>query len=123
LHAAGVNEARDAYVVFDLAATDASNALSVIPLKADRDIMVEYGSVGARHLQHFAELAGLPDDALRLHASQIGVAIGESTEETLKKLRIMLGTHAVEWRAFLSAQGEQSFLKSWMDGGRYGRFE
>ncbi len=32
-------------------------------------------------------------------------------------------THAVEWRAFLSAQGEQSFLKSWMDGGRYGRFE
>lgn len=123
LHAAGVNEARDAYVVSDLAATDASGALSVIPLKADRDIMVEYGSVGARHLQHLAELAGLPDDALRVHASQIGAAIGESTEETLTKLRTMLGTHAVEWRAFLSAQGEQSFLKSWMDGGRYGRFE
>jgi hypothetical protein len=123
LHAAGVNEARDAYVVSDLAATDASGALSVIPLKADRDIMVEYGSVGARHLQHLAELAGLPDDALHVHASQIGAAIGESTEETLTKLRTMLGTHAVEWRAFLSAQGEQSFLKSWMDGGRYGRFE
>jgi len=123
LHAAGVNEARDAYVVSDLAATDASGTLSVIPLKADRDIMVEYGSVGARHLQHLAELAGLPDDALRAYASQIGAAIGESTEKTLTKLRTMLGTHAVEWRAFLSAQGEQSFLKSWMDGGRYGRFE
>lgn len=109
LHAAGVNEARDAYVVSDLAATDASGALSVIPLKADRDIMVEYGSVGARHLQHLAELASLPDDALHVHASQIGAAIGESTEETLTKLRTMLGTHAVEWWAFLSAQGEQSF--------------
>lgn len=123
LHAAGVKEARDAYVVSDLAATDASNALSVISLKADRDIMVEYGSVGARHLQHLAELASLPDDALRVHASQIGAAIGESTQETLTKLRIMLGTHAAEWRVFLSTQGEQSFLKSWMDGGRYGRFE
>lgn len=123
MHAAGVNEAQDAYVVSDLAATDVNNALSAISLKADRDIMVEYGSVGARHLQHLAELASLPDDALRVHASQIGAAIGESTEETLTKLRTMLSTHAVEWRAFLSAQGEQSFLKSWMDGGRYGRFE
>ena len=123
LHAAGASEARDTYVVSDLAAIDASDALSVIPQKADRDIMVEYGSVGVRHLEHLAELAGLPDDALRVHASQIGAAIGESTEKTLTKLRTMLSTHAVEWRAFLSAQGEQSFLKSWMDGGRYGRFE
>lgn len=123
LHAAGVNEAQDAYVVSDLTTTVASVALSIIPQKADRDIMVEYGSVGARHLQHLAELASLPEDALRIHASQIGAAIGESTEETLTKLRTMLGTHAVEWRAFLSAQGEKSFLKSWMDGGRYGRFK
>lgn len=123
LHAAGVNEATGAYIVSNLAATDASDALSVIPQKADRDIMVEYGSVGTRHLQHLAEMAGLPDDALRVHASQIGAAIGEGTEETLKKLRTMLATHAVEWRAFLSAQGEQSFLQSWLDGGRYGRFE
>lgn len=122
-HAAGVSEARDTYVVSDLAATDASDALSVIHQKADRDIMIEYGSVGTRHLQHLAELADLPDDALRNHASQIGAAIGESTEKTLTNLRKMLSTHAVEWRAFLSAQGEQSFLKSWMDGGRYDRFK
>ena len=66
LHAAGVNEARDAYVVSDLAATDAGGALSAIPLQADRNIMVEYGSVGARHLQHLAELADLPDDAAQV---------------------------------------------------------
>lgn len=123
LHAAGINEAPGTYVVSDLAASGSGDALSAIPEKADRDIMVEYGSVGARHLQHLAEMAGLPDDALRVHASQIAAAMGESNEETLKKLRTMLVTHAEEWRAFLSAQGEQGFLKSWLDGGRYGRFE
>ncbi|PZQ80758.1 MAG: hypothetical protein DI549_16160 [Ancylobacter novellus] len=123
LHAAGVNETPGTYVVSDLAASGSGDALSAIPQKADRDIMVEYGSVGARHLQHLAELSGLPDDALRVHASQIAAATGEIYEETLNKLRTMLVTHAEEWRAFLSAQGGKSFLKSWMDGGRYGRSE
>lgn len=123
LHAAGVKEAPGTYVVSELAASDAIDAMSIIPQQADRDIMIEYGSVGARHLQHLADMSGLPDDDLRVHASQISAATGETYEETLKKLRTMLVTHAEEWRAFLSAQGEQSFLKSWMDGGRYGRFE
>jgi 7-cyano-7-deazaguanine synthase in queuosine biosynthesis len=123
LHAAGVHEAPSTYVVSDLTASDAGNALSVIPQKADRDIMVEYGSVGARHLQHLADLAGLPDDALRMHASQIAAATGATYKETLKKLRTMLVTHAEEWQAFLSAQGKESFLNNWMDGGRHGRFE
>ncbi|RWI07335.1 7-cyano-7-deazaguanine synthase [Mesorhizobium sp.] len=123
LHAAGVNEASGTYVVSNLAASDASKALSVIPQKADRDIMVEYGSVGARHLQHLAEMADLPNDALRAHASQIAAATEATYEETLTKLRTMLVTHAGEWRVFLSAQGDQGFLKSWMDGGRYGRSE
>lgn len=123
LYAAGVNEPLTTYVVSDLTASDAGDALSVIPQKVDRNIMVEYGSVGARHLQHLADMSGLPDDDLRMHASEIAAAIGESYEEVLMKLRKMLVTHAEEWRAFLFAQGEQSFLKSWMDGGRYGRSE
>jgi hypothetical protein len=123
LHAAGVNEATDTYVVSDLSAKDAGSALLVIPKKADRDIMVEYGSVGARHLQQLSNLAEWPDDALRVHASEIASMTGASQEATLMRLRTMLVTHAEEWRAFLSAQGEQSFLKSWMDGGRYGRSE
>jgi hypothetical protein len=85
--------------------------------------MIEYGSVGARHLQHLAEMAGQTDDALRVHASQIAAATEGTYEETLTKLRTMLATHAAEWRAFLSAQGDQSFLKTWMDGGRHGRSE
>jgi 7-cyano-7-deazaguanine synthase in queuosine biosynthesis len=123
LHAVGIDEKADAYVVSDLTASEVGDALSVIAQKADQNIMVEYGSVGARHLQQLADLAGLPDEAIRVHASQIAAAMEVPYEETLKKLRTMLVTHAEEWRAFLSAQGEKSFLKSWMDGGRYGRFE
>lgn len=120
LHAAGVDEATDTYVVSNLATSERGDALSAIPQKADRDIMIEYGSVGARHLQHLAEMSGLPDDDLRVHASQIAAATGEAYEEALIKLRTMLLVHAEEWRAFLFAQGEESFLKSWMDGGRHG---
>ncbi len=64
-------------------------------------------------------MSRLPDDNLRVHASQIAAAIGDTYEETLRKLRMMLVAHADEWQAFLSAQGEQSFLRNWMDGGRY----
>ena len=85
--------------------------------------MVEYGSVGARHLQHLADMAILPDDKLRVHVSEIATATGATFQETLKNLRTLLVTHAEEWRAFLAAQGEQSFLKSWMAGGRYDRSE
>lgn len=123
LYAAGVEERPDTYVVADLIAPDVNEALSVISQKADRDVMVEYGSVGIRHLQHLADMVKLPDDALRVYVSEIAAATGATYQETLKNLRMLLKTHAEEWRAFLSAQGKESFLKSWMDGGRHGRFE
>ena len=123
LNTASINEAPDVYVVSDLTAPDSHEALSVIRQRVDRDIMVEYGSVGARHLQHLADMADQSDEALRVHASQIATATEATYGETLRKLRTMLATHAEEWRAFMSVQGEKSFLKSWMEGGRYGRFE
>ena len=123
LHTAAVTEMPETYVVSDLSAPDVTEALSSIPQTADRNIMVEYGSVGARHLQHLADMAALPDDKLRVHVSEIAAATDATFQETLKNLRTLLTTHAEEWRAFLSAQGEQSFLKNWMAGGRYGRSE
>ena len=123
LHAVAVTETPDTYVVPDLGATDVLEALSAIPRRADRNIMVEYGSVGARHLQHLADMASLPDDKVRVHVSEIAIATGASPQETLKNLRNLLIAHAGEWRAFLAAQGERSFLTRWMAGGRYGRSE
>jgi hypothetical protein len=121
LHAAEVVEPSSTYVVSDLSSADIEAALARIADKADRDIMIEYGSVGARHLDHLAAMSELPDAVLRPFASQVAAATGEAYEQTLRNLRIMLMTHAREWRAFLSAQGEKSFLNSWMDGGRYDR--
>lgn len=123
LYAAEVVEPNDTYVVANLAAVEIEGALSKISNDADRDIMIEYGSVGARHFQHLAEMAELPDTALRPFASQIAAATGEPYEQTLRNLRLMLMTHAKEWRAFLSAQGDGSFLRSWLEGGRHDRFK
>lgn len=123
LFAAEVVEPQHTYVVADLSATEVGAALSNISADADRDIMIEYGSVGARHLQHLADMADLPDAALRPFASQIAAATGEAYEQTVRNLRMMLMTHAKEWRSFMSAQGDESFLKSWMDGGRHDRFK
>ena len=123
LNTAAVNEMPDTYVVSDLNAPDVTEALSVISNIADRNIMMEYGSVGARHLQHLGDMTALPDDKLRVHVWEIAAATGATFQETLKNLKTLLATHAEEWGAFLAAQGEQSFLKNWMEGGRYGRFE
>jgi hypothetical protein len=118
LHAAGISEPPNTYVVSDLTSRYLGDALAGIPQKADRDIMIEYGSVGARHLQHLADMATLPDEALRAHASQIAAATDATYDNTLKSLRTMLAIHAAEWRTFVSAQGEESFLTGWVDGGR-----
>jgi hypothetical protein len=123
LHTAKVVEPGETYVVSDLSCADVGSALGDITDDADRNIMIEYGSVGARHLQHLAEMADLPDTALRPFASQIADATGEAYEQALLNLRMMLMTHAKEWRAFVSAQGDETFLKSWMDGGRNDRLK
>lgn len=123
LHAVAANESSDTYVVSDLGASHVMDALSVVPNTADKHVMMDYGSVGARHLQHLGDMVALPDDKLRVHASEIAIATGATYHETLLNLRTFLETHAAEWRAFVAAQGERSFLKNWMVGGRYGRFK
>ena len=120
MHAADIREGTDTYVVSDLGSAEVSDAVSIIPLRAHRDIMMEYGRSGTRHLQHLADMADAPDAGLRADALEIAAATSASLDDTLKNLRRLLLTHAREWRAFLSAQGEKSFLKSWIAGGRNG---
>lgn len=123
MYAAGIEEPGDTYVVADLTIPQFSAALPCKKKVRLSRTMVEFGSVGARHLQQLADMADLPDDALQVHAFEIARAIGAPQQETLEKLRKMLLTHAQEWRAFIAAQGEQSFIRNWTKGGRYGRSE
>jgi hypothetical protein len=121
MHAAGIEEPQHTYVIADLTVPSFREALpSGKKVRLSRS-MAEYGSVGARHFQQLADMADLPDAGLNVHAFEIARATGEAQDEVLKKLRNMLLTHGQEWRAFMAAQGLQSFLRSWTKGGRYGR--
>lgn len=117
MHAAGLEEPSGTYVIEDLTVSNAYDAMSKVPDENDQKNMVEYGVVGVRHFKHLADMAKLKDEKLRLHASEIAEATGLESEVVLTKLRTMLAAHAKEWEAFLAAQGEQSFLRNWTDGG------
>lgn len=123
MHAAEIEEPAHTYVIADLTVPAFRNALPGRSKVRLSRTMAEYGSVGARHLQQLADMADLPDADLKVHAFEIARATVEPQEEVLKKIRNMLLTHAKEWRAFMAAQGEQSFLRSWTKGGRRGRSE
>jgi len=123
IHAAELEETAATYVVSDLSTGDLSEAFAAIPLKEDRLIMMEYGSIGARHLQHLADMATWPDDQLTQHVSEIAAATDATPEETLANLRTLLVNHAREWHEFVAVQGPHTFLQSWIEGGRHGRSE
>ena len=123
LYAVSVSESSDTYVVSDLHALDVTEALSAVRNAADKHVMMDYGSVGARHLQHLGDMAFLSDDILCAYVSEIATATDATSKETFLSLKTLLATHAEEWRRFLAAQGEKSFLNNWMLGGRYGRSE
>lgn len=120
MHAAKVSEPKDAYIVTDLTTGTFEDALpSESQLRLSKT-MIDYGSVGARHLKQLADLAEVSDRQLQRDAFEIAQATGRSESETLENLRQLLGQHAEEWRSFLSAQGKKSFINRWIEGGRHG---
>ena len=123
MHAAKVDEPTNTYAFSDLTADNYENVIPLDCRGIQRDTMVQYGSVGVRHLQQMADLAEQSDDMLRVYSFDIARAMGALEAETLKKLRTLLIQHRDEWRAFVEAQGRKSFLNQWTKGGRYGRFE
>jgi hypothetical protein len=123
MHAAGIEEPADTYVISDLTVPQFAEAIPKSNALRRSHTLVEYGSVGTRHMQHLADMAAWPDDQLAEHAFEIARVIGTTEKAALENLRKLLVAHAHEWRAFLTAQGEESFLKSWTEGGCYGRPE
>lgn len=123
MHAAGINEPVDTYTFANLTATHYKDAIPQINRGWQCDTMVQYGSVGARHLQQLGDLAGQSDIELRRHVFEIARTTDASVQDTSENLRKLLVQHSMEWRDFVSAQGKHSFMKSWTEGGRYGRSE
>ena len=123
MHGAGVEEPADTYTIGDLTAPRYEAAIPRGDCKRLSGTLVEYGIVGAGHLQQLAEMAALSDTALRLHVFEIARATGSSEQDTGKALRRLLLQHAGEWRDYVSAQGERSFISNWTKGVRHGRSE
>ncbi len=120
LHAAGVEEPPERYAIADLQAARLSDALPNKDSFRATSTLYDYGYMGARHLQQLADLASVPDAALKRHAFQIAEALGSSLGDVTSKLRDMLVQHSQEWAAFEKHQGDKSFLQLWTKGGRNG---
>lgn len=122
MHAARIDEPVSTYMFADLTVTRYEDAIPGNNRVRSSE-MVEYGSVGIRHLQQLANLVGQLDPVLRLYVFEIARYTGTSEQDTRSNLRKLLEQHAEEWRDFASAQGKHSFLSGWTEGGRYGRSE
>lgn len=119
LHASGVDEPLENYAIADLQAARFSDALPKLNSFRASSTLYDYGYMGARHLQQLADMASVPDAALKPHAFQIAEAIGSSVDDVTSQLRDMLVQHSKEWAAFEQHQGEKSFLQLWTKGGRH----
>ena len=119
MHAANLDESADTYAINDLTIANYEDAIPRSNHTRQSHTMVEYGSVGARHLQQLANMAELPDAGLRPHIFEIARAIGSSEQDTGDNLRKLLTQHAREWRSFVNDQGQQSFIKNWILRGHY----
>lgn len=116
LHAAGIEESADTYVISDLRASDVFEAMSAVADPNDKDNMLEYGTVGVRHFQHLADMRHWDNIELEVFSLEIAEAMDLSETDALTKLQKLLGAHAQEWQAFLADQGKQSFLLKWTGG-------
>lgn len=119
LHAANVHEEKETYVISDLTATSYSDALPRCNTFNPTKTLLDYGIMGARHMQQLADMVELPNSKLRNNSLELAESLGATEEETLRHLRNLLAQHAEEWHRFLADQGQGSFLRVWTKGGRY----
>ena len=123
MYAADVDEPAGTYVISDLTRSCYKESMPRHGCSRLSRTMVEYSCVGARHLQHLADMAELPDRALRPYVFDLARATSMSEQDTGEGLRRLLLQHALEWRAFRRAQGRHSFIENWTKGARHGGFE
>jgi 7-cyano-7-deazaguanine synthase in queuosine biosynthesis len=116
LHAAGIREPSENYVVANLSTSRIDTALKYIPNSRDRANMINYGIVGTRHFQRLADARKFPDEDLLPHCVDVAEAMDTTYSETLENLKSLLQAHALEWRRFLDEQGPDSFLCKWLAG-------
>lgn len=114
VHAAGLSEQADTYVAVDLGADTLQDAI-VRGFTRRTTAFDEYAVAGVLHLDHLADMAE-PDAAplLRRHAVLLAQPMGLSQSEAEARLTRLFQKHAEEWKNYLDALGERSFVKRWV---------
>ncbi|WP_372923048.1 7-cyano-7-deazaguanine synthase [Roseovarius sp.] len=110
VHAAGLCEPPDLYAAIDLTAPNLAAAVDQRFRHAE-GAFAEYAHAGFLHLDHLADMAeGAGRPEVRVHAAQVGLALGASVDETETHLRALLEQHKTEWETYMDSLGTRSFL-------------
>lgn len=108
---AEIEEPSDTYVWESLTADD-FDAGAAPSFQGHTRALREYGIAGVLHMDHLAAFA-LPFEqprAVRRVARLTADAMGLDEDAVLTLLKALLERHAAEWRRFVSAQGDNSFV-------------
>lgn len=121
IRAAGLEDAKDAYVWENLSAkTFEAGAAPTFEKRKITKAMREYAIAGTLHLDHLAGLLGSAVNAptLDLAVYQLGQTLDLPETEVRKKLNRLLQQHSREWKNFMESLGKNSFIHDWALGAR-----
>lgn len=114
VHAAGLVEKPDTYIITDMNAETFDEA---IDKNFDRECRAfrEYAIGGILHMDHLADMAEADaSQDVKRHAASIAPALDLSRDDAAKKLTSLLRRHAEEWQNYLNSLGSHSFVKQWV---------
>lgn len=115
VHAAGLVEKPDVYVVSDMRARTFDEAIDKRFARRSSSAFREYAIGGILHMDNLADMA--ESDAARIvkrHALSIAPALDMTCEDAGKNLTSLLRRHANEWQNYLDSLGAHSFVRQWL---------
>tara|TARA_R110002072_G_scaffold302578_3_gene486447 strand:- start:19317 stop:20690 length:1374 start_codon:yes stop_codon:yes gene_type:complete len=118
LTAANIPESEDGYTFADLNAASVSEAARPSLNVRNLEGIEPHARAACRHMHLFGQIVPVAEDrhGFHTHASEIARAIGTQTSEVEKLLAELVERHAEEWRRFVNALDERSFVKDSIRG-------
>lgn len=116
VHAAGLSEAREAYVWETLSSPTFEEG-AAREFNHVTQALREYALAGVLHFEHFASLRTSPQYDLykRRAMNELARALAQPPDMVANGLDRLLQNHATEWSAFTNDLGSGSFVRKWID--------
>jgi hypothetical protein len=113
LHSAALENDGERYLWSDLSAPSLKQAVNGCKRASSKNDE-QQALCAVLEMQHFAE-AALAEELIRVRALELCAAVGEPHAEVHKKLNLLVGTHAAEWKQYVTQLGARSFIKTWLE--------